>query len=87
MKKTSAALAAALPAAAMALGMLTSPIAVAVPGQCISTPWGGFCDGYPQSDGSFQHCHGAMGFSHCYQACLDHAGNPVPTDLDLSTRC
>ena len=51
----------------------------AVPGQCISTPWGGFCDSpYVNQNGSFWHCENAMGFSNCYNACLDQAGRPYP---------
>lgn len=66
--------------------------AAALPGQCISTPFGGFCDGNAQSDGSFQHCEnsGFAGFSYsnCFQACHDPVTNTaVPTDTDPRTPC
>lgn len=61
--------------------------AAAVPGQCVMTPWGGFCDNPPVADGSFWHCEGAMGFSNCFQACLGADGRPVPTDMNWSTPC
>jgi hypothetical protein len=67
---------------------LTAPAAQALPGQCIYTPWGGFCDSAPWQDGSFQHCESALGFSQCYQACHDPVANrAVPTDLDPRTPC
>lgn len=67
---------------------LSAPIATALPGQCMYTPWGGFCDAAPWSDGSFNHCHSAMGFSTCFQACHDPVSNTaVPTDFDSSTPC
>ena len=67
---------------------LAAPVATALPGQCISTPYGGFCDSYGWGDGSFQHCQGAFGFSSCYQACHDPVTNTaVPTDVDPRTPC
>lgn len=72
-----------------------SPPAFAVPGECMTTTFagfgGGYCDQAPLSDGSFSHCESAMAFgiSHqrCYQACLDEAGRPYATDMDLTTPC
>lgn len=67
---------------------LTAPLASALPGQCMYTPWGGFCDAAPWQDGSFNHCQSAMGFMHCYQACHDPVSNSaVPTDMDSRTPC
>lgn len=67
---------------------LTAPLASALPGQCIYTPWGGFCDSAPAPDGSFNHCHSALGFSTCFQACHDPVSNTaVPTDMDPRTPC
>ncbi len=86
-------------AAALALGCMSlppsSPPAFAVPGECMTTTFagfgGGFCDQAPLADGSFSHCESAtaFGISHqrCYQACMDDAGRPYATDMDLSTPC
>lgn len=75
----------------MALGLsagVFSPTAAALPGQCMYSPWGGFCDDNGMQDGSFRHCESAMGFSHCFQACHDPVANrAVPTDLDPRTAC
>ncbi len=86
------ALAGAVLAAVSLSAALTAPAAGALPGQCISTPFGGFCDGNAQSDGSFQHCEnsGFAGFSYsnCFQACHDPVSNTaVPTDVDPRTPC
>jgi hypothetical protein len=81
---------AALLAVALTGAFLTAaaPPAAALPGQCMYTPWGGFCDSAPWQDGSFQHCKSALGFSQCYQACHDPVANQaVPTDLDPRTPC
>lgn len=40
-------------AALLLLLLSAAPAALAVPGQYINTPWGGFCDGLPAADGSF----------------------------------
>lgn len=72
---------------ALAIGVF-SPSAAALPGQCVTTPWGGFCDSYGWSDGSFNHCESALGFSQCYQACHDPVSSrPVPTDMNPATPC
>lgn len=79
-----------LVALALAVGFVaTLPVseAKAVPGQCFYSPWGGFCDGLPQADGSFWHCENALGFSNCYQACLDGNGRPFATDYNFNTPC
>lgn len=76
-----------LVAGGLAAGVF-SPEAAALPGQCMNTPYGGFCDSYGWADGSFSHCEGAFGFSNCYQACHDPVANrAVPTDLDPRTPC
>ena len=68
--------------------VMSAPVTNAVPGQCVSTPYGGFCDSYAWQDGSFNHCESAMGFSNCYTACIDPAsGRPFPTDMDPNTPC
>ena len=66
--------------------------AAAVPGQCLNTRFGGFCDGAAMSDGSFNHCEnyglGSISFQNCYQACHDPVTNrAVPTDYDYTTPC
>lgn len=82
------ALRAAVVAAVGLAAALTAPTAGALPGQCLGTPWGGFCDGYAWEDGSFQHCERALGFSQCYQACHDPVANrAIPTDMDIRTPC
>lgn len=68
--------------------ILFAPPAAALPGQCVYTPWGGFCDEYAWDDGSFYHCERALGFSQCFQACHDPVANrAVPTDADPRTPC
>lgn len=86
-------------AAAAALGCFSlvpsAAPARAIPGECQTTSFagfgGGYCDQAPLADGSFSHCETAMAFgmSHqrCYQACLDGAGRPFPTDMDVTTPC
>lgn len=68
---------------------LTAPSAAAVPGQCVSSPWGGFCDSPAWLDGSFQHCEqagfGGFGYSNCFQACPGPTA--IPTDTDPATPC
>lgn len=79
----------------VAMGLATgvyTPVAGALPGQCLSHPWGGFCDGPPEQDGSYHHCEntsfGGFSSSSCYQACAHPVtGAPIPTDLDLRTPC
>jgi hypothetical protein len=71
---------------------LSAPLAAALPGQCVSTPFGGFCDGAAEADGSFQHCEnsgfGIFSYSRCFQACHDPVSNlAVPTDSDFRTPC
>ena len=46
----------AVAAALIAAGLVCAPAAAAVPGQCWSSPFGGFCDELPEADGSFMHC-------------------------------
>ena len=82
----------ALAGAVLAAGWLLTgpgaPSAAALPGQCMGSPWGGFCDEYAWADGSFYHCERALGFSNCYQACLDPVANrSYPTDVDPRTPC
>ena len=83
----------ALPLAALGLAAgLYAPTATALPGQCVSSPFGGFCDGPAAVDGSFNHCEnsgfGGFSYSNCFQACHDRVSNlAVPTDLDPRTVC
>lgn len=85
----------ALGAAVVAAGWLAAapaPSAQALPGQCVSSPFGGFCDDQAWADGSFQHCEnsgfGVFSYSSCFQACHDPVSNrAVPTDVDLRTLC
>ena len=75
-----------------ALGFIPAHTANALPGQCWNTPFGGFCDGPAQVDGSFNHCEsigfGSSRFQNCYQACHDPVTNrAVPTDMDMDTPC
>lgn len=85
--------AAALTAVGLAAGVYAPslPVARAVPGECVSGPFGGYCDEAPWADGSFQHCEqggwGGWGYSRCFQACLDPYNHPVATDLDPRTAC
>jgi len=61
----------------LALSLLAPGVASASPGQCINTPWGGFCDGLPLTrDGIYQHCEGALGYTNCFLV------RPVPVDVD-----
>ena len=72
-------------------GLVCAPTAAAVPGQCWSSPFGGFCDQLPDADGSFMHCEqtgfGSSSYRNCYQACLDVAGRLYPTDYRFDTPC
>ena len=72
-------------------GLLVTPAALATPGQCWNSPFGGFCDELPDADGSFQHCEytgfGSSSYRNCYQACLDAGGRLYPTDYDSDTPC
>ena len=84
-------IAAVLVALCLAAGTL-APTAAALPGQCIQSPFGGFCDDAAMSDGSFNHCErsgfGVFSYSHCFQACHDVvSARAVPTDMDMSTPC
>ena len=84
-------IAAVLVALCFAAGMFCAP-AAALPGQCIQSPFGGFCDGNAMSDGSFNHCEstgfGGFSYNHCFQACHDMASaRAVPTDMDMTTPC
>lgn len=82
-----AVLAATLSLAALAI----APTAAATPGQCWSSPFGGFCDELPDADGSFMHCEytgfGSSSYRNCYQACLDSGGRLYPTDYRFDTPC
>lgn len=81
----------AVAAAVIAGGLVCAPSAAAVPGQCWSSPFGGFCDELPEADGSFMHCEqtgfGSSTYRNCYQACLDSAGRLYPTDYRFDTPC
>ena len=81
----------AVAATVIAGGLVCAPSAAAVPGQCWSSPFGGFCDELPEADGSFMHCEqtgfGSSTYRNCYQACLDSAGRLYPTDYRFDTPC
>lgn len=77
-----------LAASLLATGLAFAPAAAALPGQCWNSPFGGFCDTAPLSDGSFQHCITFGGSSFCTQACHDPVTNQaLPTDYDERTPC
>lgn len=91
MKRVAALGAAVLMAVGLAAGVFAPP-AGALPGQCWSSPFGGFCDTDGWADASFQHCEytgfGGSSYSNCYRACHDIAtARPVMTDLDPNTPC
>ena len=89
--KIRAMIAAAFGAALTVTGLVCVPMAVATPGQCWSSPFGGFCDQLPDADGSFMHCEqtgfGSSSYRNCYQACLDGGGRLYPTDYRFDTPC
>lgn len=89
--KIRAIIAVAFTAALTVVGLVCVPPAVAVPGQCWSSPFGGFCDQLPDADGSFMHCEqtgfGSSLYRNCYQACLDGGGRLYPTDYRSDTPC
>lgn len=80
-------------AVAAALAVLSAPLlsaapALALPGQCWNSPFGGFCDTAPMSDGSYQNCITFGSSSYCQQVCHDPATNrAVPTDMNPDTPC
>lgn len=81
-------LAGAAGAALAATTMAFPPAAAALPGQCWSSPFGGFCDTAPMADGSFQHCVSYGSSEFCTQACHDPVTNQaIPTDMDVRTPC
>lgn len=75
------------------LGLFFPAPAGATPGQCWQSPFGGFCDSSPYTDGSFQHCEtvvypfGTSSYRNCWQACMDNSGRMIPTDYDFNTPC
>ena len=89
--KTRVIVTAAFSAALTIIGLVFVPPTVAVPGQCWSSPFGGFCDQLPAADGSFMHCEqtgfGSSSYRNCYQACLDSGGRLYPTDYRFDTPC
>ncbi len=67
---------------------LAAPLASAVPGQCWNSPFGGFCDTAPMSDGSYQNCITFGSSSYCQQVCHNPITNQaVPTDMNPETPC
>lgn len=56
--------------------VILSGKALANPGQCFTSPWGGFCDGDMLPNGTYRHCEGAMGFTNCFYV------RPAPTSVD-----
>ena len=89
--KTRMIVASAFVAALTVAGLVWGPVAMATPGQCWSSPFGGFCDQLPAADGSFMHCEqtgfGSSSYRNCYQACLDGGGRLYPTDYRFDTPC
>jgi len=78
--------------AGIAASVVHASPAAALPGQCITSPFGGFCDSTAWADGSFNHCEstgwGGFSYSNCFQACHDPvSARAVPTDLDPTTPC
>ena len=64
-----------------------APTAGGTPGQCVSSPVGGFCDEPIQRNGTYQHCEstgwGPFYSSNCYQVCFaTGAILPVAMDAD-----
>ena len=56
---------------------IMAPDANAVPGQCMQSPFGGFCDSqFINPDGSWYHCENVMGWSNCFTV------RPVPVEID-----
>ena len=86
-----AVIAAAFAAALTVVGLVCESPAMATPGQCWSSPFGGFCDQLPAADGSFMHCEQtgfrSSSYRNCYQACLDGGGRLYPTDYRFDTPC
>lgn len=71
-----------------ATALVTAPSPGALPGQCWNSPFGGFCDSAPMSDGSYQNCVTFGSSSYCQQVCHDPVTNrAVPTDMDPRTPC
>ena len=93
MKRIMALGASALVAGGLAAGVYAPSLSVAraVPGECVSGPFGGWCDSEPWQDGSFSHCEnggwGGWGYSRCFRACLSSENHPIATDLDPRTAC
>ena len=89
--KTVAIVTAVFTAALTVAGLVCGQAAMAAPGQCWSSPFGGFCDELPAADGSFMHCEqvgfGSSLYRNCYQACLDGGGRLYPTDYQFDTPC
>lgn len=68
----------------LAVGVFAPP-AGAVPGQCVSAPFGGFCDEPIQRNGTYLHCEsagwGPFYSSNCYQVCA-RTGAVLPVAMD-----
>lgn len=78
----------AVVAAVVLAGGVFAPSAGALPGQCWNSPFGGFCDTAPMSDGSYQNCVSFGSSSYCQQVCHNPVTNQaVPTDMDPETPC
>lgn len=57
--------------ALIAAALSFAPHAEAGPAGCMQSPWGGYCDGPVQPDGTHWHEQGAMGFWQSGWACPD----------------
>lgn len=79
-------------AAVVLAGGVSAPPAGAVPGQCVSTPYGGFCDEPVQRDGTYLHTEqsgwGWWYSSNAYRVCL-RTGEIFPATMnpDQNTPC
>ncbi|WP_301119889.1 hypothetical protein [Mycolicibacterium fortuitum] len=62
--------------AAAGVATIATPEAQAAPGQCFTSPFGGFCDGDMLPGGVYRHCEGALGWSNCFYV------KPVPVEVD-----
>lgn len=62
--------------------LLTAPSAYAYPtcdgGYQVSSPFGGYCDGFPEPAGQHWHCQWGFGFSLCEWRWADNTPAPNP---------
>jgi hypothetical protein len=74
--------AAVLLVAVLWLLVVTAPQSRAYPtcdgGYQVGTPWGGYCDGFPEVSGQHWHCQWGLGFSLCEWRWGDNTVAPNP---------